>query len=473
MQQDLAKEILDRVAADEQLQTNLDTETQNRIVEDAKLQAQVDKNVKTIVSVPDQDKLTYTTTDGTNTDVDLSWLNDSEELAAEVERAQEAERQLQANIDAEEEARIAEDTNLQNQITSNDADIAAINVKNEEQDAEIASLHQKDTEQDEALATEKSERIAEDTNLQTQITANDADIAELQRHISETDSDVTYKLQFETNPQITDEYVKLTTTEAVPNKAEVATKQCISNELRLTREKGTTVSIGGIAKGTIYTNEKILDLLIEMLYPYVPFTMAGFTVTPNGGTYERGSSVTATNTVTTINEGSESITSVTIFDGNTELAKETNAENLRGEKFTIPINLVINTTKTLKTTVVDAKGTTLSRNSSQFTFVYPFYYGSLDEGVLDETSIKGLTKVIQTKGNKKFTFTHANKCCIIAYPATYGNLRTVIDQNNFDITASFSKNTVSITGLDGKPVNYNVYVNSPATLDGFAITFNF
>ena len=140
--------------------------------------------------------------------------------------------------------------------------------------------------------------------------------------------------------------------------------------------------------------------------------------------------------------------------------------------FTIPITATVSTNKYFTTRVKDDR-TTLTRNSGSFTFVYPYYYGSLDSGVLDEASIKGLTKVVQTKGNKTFRFTHNNKCCVIAYPASYGNLRTIIDQNNFDITSSFIKNTVSITGLDGTSQNYNVYVNSAATLDNFGITFNF
>ena len=473
LQADLRTEIERAIAAETQLQKNIDTEAATRKSEDDKLQAQVDKNVKTIVSVPDQDKLTVTTTDGTATDVDLARLNDSEELAAEIERALAAEKQLQDNIDAEEAARITADENLQQQIDSNDQDIANINTKNDEQDAEIQSLHQKDSEQDAALTAEIERATEAETDLQEQIHSNDIDIAALQEHLEGTDLDVTYKLQFAKNPIPADEYVTVTTTEKTPNTAELASKQCIMNELRFEREKGTTVSIGGISKGAMLNDWSVMDVLVEMLYPYVPFTMAGFTLTPNGGTYEWGSSVTVTNSVTTINEGSESITSVTINDGGTVLATETDPTRLTGSRFTIPINLVITTTKNLKTTVVDKKGTTLSRNSATFTFVYPFYYGSLPLGTLDADSIKGLTKVIQTKGSKKFTFTHSNQCCIFAYPSSYGNLRTAIDQNNFDVTASFVKNVVSITGLDGKPVNYNVYVNSPATLNGFAITFNF
>ena len=243
-----------------------------------------------------------------------------------------------------------------------------------------------------------------------------------------------------------------------------------NTELRFTKNVGTTVAVGGIAKGTTFSNRKLMDIINEMLYPYVSFSILGFTLSPNGGTYERGSTVSVTNTTTTVALGSEAITSIEILDGGSVLASKTSG--FTGNSFAIPISLTVSANKSLTTRVKDDR-TTLTRNSASFTFVYPYYYGSLDAGVLDENSIKNLTKIVQQKGNKTFRFTHSNKCCVIAYPASYGNLRTVIDQNNFDITSSFTKNTVSITGLDGTAQNYNVYVNGAATLDNFGITFNY
>ena len=209
-----------------------------------------------------------------------------------------------------------------------------------------------------------------------------------------------------------------------------------------------------------------------MLYPYVSFSISGFTLSPNnGGVFENGSSLTLSNSTTNVSLGSESITRVTVYDGSSKLGEKTSG--LTGSSFQVPISLTVSTNKTLKTEVEDAHGTILSRNSSSFNFVYPYYYGSLANGVYDEASVKGLTKLVQAKGSKKLTFTHSDKCCVIAYPSSYGALRTAIDQNNFDVTSAFTQHTVSITGLDGKPVSYYVYTNSPATLDNFSITFNY
>lgn len=232
------------------------------------------------------------------------------------------------------------------------------------------------------------------------------------------------------------------------------------------------MAVGGIAKGTTFSNKKVLDIINDLLYPYVSFSISGFTLSPNnGGTFENGSSVTLTGSRTTITAGSENITNVTVLDGQTTLGSL--SSGLSGTSFSVPIDLTISTNKSLTTKVTDAHGTTLTKNSASFTFVYPFYYGSLNNGVYDETSVKGLTKLVQGKGSKKVAFTHSDKCCVFAYPASYGDIRSAIDQNNFDVTSAFTKHTINITGLDQKAVSYNVYTNSPATLDNFSITFNF
>lgn len=246
----------------------------------------------------------------------------------------------------------------------------------------------------------------------------------------------------------------------------------IEDELTFTKETGTTVELGGIKKGTTFNDRKLIDIINDLLYPYVAFSITGLSLSPNnGGTFEKGSSITITGSTTLLNLGSEPIVKVSIFDGDTKLGEK--IEGLTGNNISIPIDLTIFDYKTLKTEVEDKHGTKLSRNSGAFNFVYPFYYGSLKEGVLDGDSIKKLTKIVEGKWNKKFSYTHSNKCAVIAYPASYGNLKSMIDPNNFDITGTFTKHEVVITGLDKTEVKYFVYTNSPSTLDNFAISFNF
>lgn len=329
---------------------------------------------------------------------------------------------------------------------------------------------------DDSVSTINTTISSLSTRLDTKIDAVDdkldQEINDRTEAVSNLDTELTADIEAEkeAREQADNTLTSSLTQEISDRKA--ADTNLTNTELRFTKSTGTTMAVGGIAKGTTFSNKKLVDIINEMLYPYVSFSISGFTLSPNnGGTFENGSTITLSNSTTNVTLGSESITRVTVYDGASKLGEKTSA--LTGNSFQVPITLSIKNNKTLKTEVEDAKGTILSRNSSAFTFVYPFYYGSLTNGVYDEASVKGLTKVVQSKGSKTFRFTHSDKCCVIAYPSSYGNLRTVIDQNNFDVTSAFTQHTVSITGLDGTPVNYYVYTNSPATLDNFGLTFNF
>ena len=62
---------------------------------------------------------------------------------------------------------------------------------------------------------------------------------------------------------------------------------------------------------------------------------------------------------------------------------------------------------------------------------------------------------------------------VFAYPKAYGNLKSIIDPNNFDVTGTFTKQEVSITGLDGTAQAYYVYVNGASTVSNFNMKFNY
>ena len=62
---------------------------------------------------------------------------------------------------------------------------------------------------------------------------------------------------------------------------------------------------------------------------------------------------------------------------------------------------------------------------------------------------------------------------VIAYPKSYGQLKTIKDQNNFDVAATFTLHEMSVTGLDGIPQTYYVYMNNASTLENFSITYSY
>lgn len=376
------------------------------------------------------------------------------------------------------------DTRLQaEQIKREDADKALDDkIKNlPNQDVNVDNLKQS-LDAEISRATTEEAKLASD--IQTEKTRAETAETGIIKQINDAKSELTVSINSETTraenaeTKLTDEITELKTNAVKQSSLdELDTKLTtsinnIEDELTFTKETGTTVELGGIKKGTTFSGRKLIDIINDMLYPYVAFNITGLSLSPNnGGTFEKGSSITITGSITWLSLGSEPIVKVSIFDGDTKLGEKT--EGLTGNNISIPINLTISDYKTLKTEVEDKHGTKLCRNSGSFNFVYPFYYGSLATGVYDAESVKNLTKVVEGKWNKKFSYAHSDKCALIAYPASYGNLKSIFDPNNFDITGTFTKHEVAIVGLDKKEVNYFVYVNSPSTLDNFAISFNF
>ena len=60
---------------------------------------------------------------------------------------------------------------------------------------------------------------------------------------------------------------------------------------------------------------------------------------------------------------------------------------------------------------------------------------------------------------------------VIAYPASYGDLKSALDPNKFENIGSYTKTTLDVTVTSGS-VSYNVYVKEASTASGFAITYS-
>jgi hypothetical protein len=60
---------------------------------------------------------------------------------------------------------------------------------------------------------------------------------------------------------------------------------------------------------------------------------------------------------------------------------------------------------------------------------------------------------------------------VFAFPASYGELSSIKDPNNFEIKGSFTVKTVNVTNLAGTSVPYYVYVSPVASNTNFKVTF--
>jgi ABC-type uncharacterized transport system YnjBCD substrate-binding protein len=93
--------------------------------------------------------------------------------------------------------------------------------------------------------------------------------------------------------------------------------------------------------------------------------------------------------------------------------------------------------------------------------------------VINESLIKSLTKHIEAKGTKNISYTTEQQKMIIAYPKSYGAIKKILDPNSFDVTNTFTRTEIKITGLDGTSQSYYVYANNASTVSGFTMTFSY
>ena len=219
----------------------------------------------------------------------------------------------------------------------------------------------------------------------------------------------------------------------------------------------TTVKVGGIDAGTDMSNTSVLDILHDILYPYVAPKSLYVSLTPGVGTYlEKGSSVTVTKVSSSLTLGSKAITSYKLFQAGVEIesgsAVSSLEKTLEGATFTEA------TLPSFSATATDGQ-TNLNATASGYVWKYRIYYGVVAGSVVTptEAQLKTLTSNVEAKSSKTLTFSMSGQKCTFAYPSEYGNLTKIEDSNGFNVTSSFDKQTVSVTNQYDATTTYNVY----------------
>lgn len=256
--------------------------------------------------------------------------------------------------------------------------------------------------------------------------------------------------------------------------------QFVTDEEKDQWTRGTTYSNdepiytehGGILVGTTFVEKSMQEMFDMILYPHLSPTISCQVITPsNGGVFELGTTVNVSKIRVVANSKSNKLKSITVSNGSTQIVSKTDNLNKGGTfDFTVAVNLVTNATFTGK--VTDDIDDMASANSGTFTFVYPIYHGSYDgDSIPTADQIKGMTKHIEVKGTKSYPFTLTNTRACFAYPKAYGALKYIYDQNNFNVTNTFTRYEVSVLCADNKNVVYFVYVNNRSTATNFINKF--
>ena len=222
--------------------------------------------------------------------------------------------------------------------------------------------------------------------------------------------------------------------------------------------------------------EKELD---KLLNPYTPPVVSlSMERTPTNSILEKGTTVNISGLKTSITKKSENITKIAFFQDDTELNSLT--ENIaNGGTYTCSFDNALQIDSDIsnnyfKIKVTDASNNVVTANTGGITFVYPYYFGTIDKDAdINNDAFANFTKVIAAKGNNVHSYTSDNQCMIFAYPKNYGSLSTINDNNGFNLTDSFNIQEVDIECLDGTTQTYYVYKNEPSTVSNFNITFKY
>lgn len=239
-----------------------------------------------------------------------------------------------------------------------------------------------------------------------------------------------------------------------------------------TNDMPTVTALGGIPVGTTFDNVAIKDLLTNLLYPYVAPTIS-FSCNPGGQVREFGNPVNTVTLTANTTKKSKPITKVTFYKDNTLINTVESPKSGGGsETFTYDTPITANTT--LKAKVSDGQ-TEVTSGGVTYTFVYPMYVGNVSAASPDQETIKGMEKLIITKpASRAKTYTINDSRFCIAYPASYGNLKSVLDANQFEILGDFNKEVKEIECLDGSRQSYNVYTfKNLVSMSAFTVTYKF
>lgn len=239
-------------------------------------------------------------------------------------------------------------------------------------------------------------------------------------------------------------------------------------QITFSNNLGTTQALGGIKKGEVLSGLTGVEILNKLLFPYVAFSVS-MSTTAAGGTKEVGTSYTVSTATVYITMGSAPIYSIIIKRGSTVLLTKTSGIVAGSNTITLPTAQTVDETVTFSCTVTDSEGTSKSANATAFTFVYPYYYGAINNGVtLTEALVKGLTKLINTKGTKTVTITMNQQNALFAYPKSYGTIKTILDANGFNVTDTFVRNELAMYDT-----TYYVYVLSQPATASMTYTFSY
>ena len=251
--------------------------------------------------------------------------------------------------------------------------------------------------------------------------------------------------------------------------------------IRYTNATPMPETVHGLPVGTTFDRVPIEQVVEDLIYPYQYPSFSAFAF-GQSSPLECGVLINAgtkTWTWTSVNPSNVKANSIQIDDvtGSYNIGSGLADDGSEIISIPNPITKLTNAgTNVFRVTGTNTKEGTFTRNLT-ITWYAPVFYGVGAAG-LTVAQLQSLSKKITGEVSFNADFTTVNQKIYIAYPAAWGNLSLIEDQNHFDITADFTKSTKSFTNnpgyYEGTTMDYYVYeYNNLTNLTNFKVYFNF
>jgi hypothetical protein len=103
----------------------------------------------------------------------------------------------------------------------------------------------------------------------------------------------------------------------------------------------------------------------------------------------------------------------------------------------------------------------------------PMYVGIVTSAAPNDTEVKLITPIDAVKEDQTLEYTMTDARFCFAYPATFGDLTSILDPSGFEIISGFAKSTYVFT-VEGSPVSYTIYtLKRLASVTAFTVIYKF
>lgn len=229
----------------------------------------------------------------------------------------------------------------------------------------------------------------------------------------------------------------------------------------------------GLKQGEVFEKTPYEDIINKLLYPHLNPVIDFVKIDPDGGVYEKESSVKLNIIEVGITKKSYPINRIEILDEKYNIIYSFKDLYIRdGGIFNFNVPTVLDTINQseifYRVRVVDSNNGQDEAITSKFKFIYPYYYGIISDQ--EDVDFTRLNKIVELKSNKTIDYTADYERVVFGYPEFYGDLKIIKDENGLNVNGFFTKVRKDLI-TSNTIVPYIFYISNLTTTDNFAINF--